>query len=381
MSVRLIVNATILNQTRQTGLGVYAAGLLLPLLKLCVVDSRLSEIVLAGRRESIESSFGSVCTGPKMRLVTVNTTQPIGRLFALDRLMVAEKKRPGGILFYSPTHHGVVRRGFSQIITVHDLFGRLFPNNYRQQYLYFRWYLPRILARTSRVMVDSVSTGRDLHRFYADCPPSEVVHAALRSDLVESPLCESPLDEDERFFLFVGPSYRYKNCKRLIDAFFAYRHTHSGKLVFAGGREEYLRDLRQHLSEHYRDLAQEVIFLSYPSAEELSWLYRRATALMLTTLYEGFGLPALEAMACDCPVVASRAGSLPEVCGEAALFVDPEKVDSIACAMVRVANDRALRESLIAAGRQNVLRFSWEKSALKVYQALLACADEADAAI
>ncbi|MCX6834623.1 MAG: glycosyltransferase family 1 protein [candidate division Zixibacteria bacterium] len=376
MPVDLVINATILNQPRLTGLGVYAAALLAPLLKLCVAEHQFSKIIVAGQPDRLRECLGAIAADPRIQIRTVLTLNPAWRLLALDRLIVAERGRSKNVLFYSPTHHGVMRGGIRQVITIHDLFARLFPQNYRQQYRYFRWYLPRILARTNRVMVDSANTAMDLRRFYPDSPPSEVIHAALRPDLPMTEPCMLPLLHGHRFFLFVGPSYAYKNGVRLIDAFARFRTIKPVKLVFAGGREEYVRDLRRHQVEHHPALAGEIVFLDYPSTGELAWLYRNAAALMLTTLYEGFGLPALEAMACDCPVVASRAGSLPEVCGDAALMIDPEDVDSMTEAMSQVIANDDLRQSMIASGRRNVRRFSWETSAEKVYRILLALVED-----
>jgi glycosyltransferase involved in cell wall biosynthesis len=320
MSTQLIINATILNQSHLTGLGVYTANLLPPLVRSIIDDDRFAQVVIAGNPERLQHTLGTVTNHPKIQVRRLTTEHPIGRLIALDRLVVSERQQSGETIFYSPTHHGVVRRGLTQVITVHDLFARIFPHNYRQQYYYFRWYLPRVLARTSRVIVDSASTTKDLQRYYPNSPPAVVVHAAIRSDLSTAAPQAIPSLSNQSYFLFIGPSYRYKNCVRLIDAFAAYRRSESGKLVLVGGRETYVGELKHHLSTKYTGLREDVIFLDYVEVSELAWLYKNATALMLTTLYEGFGLPALEAMACGCPVIASWAGSLPEVCGEAAQF-------------------------------------------------------------
>ncbi|MEW5796969.1 MAG: glycosyltransferase family 1 protein [Candidatus Zixiibacteriota bacterium] len=373
MSARLVINATILNQPRQTGLGIYTANLLPPLLRWAAEDTNFSEIVIAGTPDSLRESLGPALDHPKTGVHEIPTVSPFRRLWHLDRLVMAERKRAGCVVFYSPTHHGVVRGGIIQVITVHDLFARIFPHNYRRQYYYFRWYVPRILANTSRVIVDSECTGADLRRFYTRCPAIDVVHAAVREDLSSKTLSEVLSLRDQRFFLFLGATFPYKNCLRLIDAFAEYRKTGSARLVFVGGRDEYTDRLQRHLEQKHAGLIGDVIFVEYASVSELVWLFRHAIALMLTTLYEGFGLPALEAMACDCPVIASRAGSLPEVCDEAALFVNPTDTASITRAMLEVERDSAIRERLIQAGQENVRRFSWDKSAEKVYRVLRSC--------
>jgi len=370
MPVRLLVNATILNQPHLTGLGVYVAGLLPPLLKLCIDHEGWSEIMLAGRPDSLVEILGDVTSHREVRLLPVDTCHPIARLVALDRLVVKERQGSSELVFYSPTHHGVVRGGIKQMITIHDLFARIFPRNYRQQYWYFRWVLPRILAQCNHVIVDSNSTGHDLRRFYHGIPTTTVIPAALRTDFANTPPCEVEGLANEKYFLFVGPNYWYKNCLSLIDAFAGYRSSGAAKLVFVGGREAYLGELRQHLRESHPGLVEDVYFLGYVAPGQLVWLYRHAVALMITTLYEGFGLPALEAMACDCPVIASRAGSLPEVCGEAAWFVDPENVSDILLAMSEIEADGTRRQTLITAGRENLRRYSWEASAREVFNVL-----------
>ena len=372
MATRLILNATILNKSQMTGLGVYTANLVPPLLRMVVDDDRFAQVVMAGNPKLLRDVLGAAVDHPKIRLHDLATEHPVGRLLALDRLAVAERRQQGGAVFYSPTHHGVVRGGLTQIITVHDLFARLFPHNYRQQYYYFRWFLPRVLAHTSRVIVDAASTADDLRRFYPTAPPAVVVHAAIRSDLSATIPKEIPSLSGERFFLFIGPSYWYKNGVRLLDAFAAFRQGHAGKLVFVGGRDAYVGELRRHIEVHQAHLIDDIVFFDYVDVSELAWLYRNATALMLTTLYEGFGLPALEAMACACPVVASSVGSLPEVCGEAARYVDPEDTGQITLAMREMSTDRVARQRLISSGSENLRRFDWEVSARKVYETIVA---------
>jgi len=373
VSVRILVNATILNNPRPTGLGVYTAAVLPRLLVAFDNDVRVTETVLIGDPERIAAACGDLSAYPGVVLRRVTTNHPIHRLIALNRAVLSESRGKWPVLFYSPTHHGVITGMACQVITVHDLFARLFPHNYRMQSWYFKMYLPRVLAKTSKVIVDSAATAADLRRFYPAAPSTSVVHLAARSDMRDTPVSEIAALSGRRFFLFVGPSYPYKNCERLIEAFVALPRTGDGvALVFVGGRASYVERLQRQAAALKLESA-DVVFLEYVSPGELVWLYRQATALMITTLYEGFGLPALEAMQCDCPVVASRRGSLPEVCGEAALYVDPEDVRQITDAMAKLASDDATSQTLIAAGRRNLTRFSWDVTASKVAKAITAC--------
>lgn len=368
----LVINATILNQPRLTGLGIYTVNVLQHLFDPALDSDEFDRIKLIGSRARLEELFEKSLKDDRVRVAHCPTVNPLWRLIELNRL-VARRRDKQDLVFYSPTHHGVTLRGVPQVITIHDLFARLFPANYRSQYLYFRYYLPRILARTSTVVTVSENTASDLAKFYRAVPDIVPIHEATRSDLSSIEPIKIPRLADQRFYLFIGPSYEYKNCVRLIDAFCEYRRSGEGWLVFSGGRQEYLQTLSEHIERSCPHLRDSIIFLGYVEPGELVWLYQHAICLMMVTLYEGFGLPALEAMQFDCPVVAANVGALPEVSGEAAYFVDPRNVSAIAGAMDRLGRDQALGSRLVAAGRTNLKRFSWEKTAREVFQVIREC--------
>ena len=155
------------------------------------------------------------------------------------------------------------------------------------------------------------------------------------------------------FFLFVGELGKNKNERRILEAFIA-----SGlpiSFVFVTGRTSCPPSLRDFLSDELRD---RVIFLSHLPAEQLQWLYTRARALIFVSLYEGFGLPILEAFAARLPVLTSRRSAMPEIAGDAALLVHPEAVFEIARAMCRLQNDESLRKTLMQKGKNRLKDFS-----------------------
>jgi glycosyltransferase involved in cell wall biosynthesis len=175
---------------------------------------------------------------------------------------------------------------------------------------------------------------------------------------------------DGPFFLYVGAAYPYKNLPRLIDAFA--RVSGYYRLVLAGDQEDFGAALQQQVRT--LGLGERVAFPGRVTDAELAALYDAALAYAFVSRREGFGLPALEAMAAGVPVVAARAGSLPEVCGEAARYCDPMDLDSIATALSEVATDTRLRTRLEALGRQRVAEFSWTRTAeqtLNVYRGAL----------
>lgn len=175
---------------------------------------------------------------------------------------------------------------------------------------------------------------------------------------------------DAPFLLYVGAAYPYKNLARLIEAFARVGGDH--RLVLAGDHEDFGAALRAHAEA--AGLAGRVVFTGAVSEAELAALYGAALAYVFVSLSEGFGLPGLEAMAAGVPVVAARAGSLPEVYGDAARYCDPLEVESIAAALTDVVGDVELRARLIALGRERAAEFSWTRMAeqtLAVYREAL----------
>lgn len=134
-----------------------------------------------------------------------------------------------------------------------------------------------------------------------------------------------------------------------------------------GGRKEYTDELKRAVKEF--DIKR-VRFLKYVPTPELPALYAAATALVYPSLYEGFGLPPLEAMACGCPVIVSNTSSLPEVCGNAACYIDPKNEDEMAEVMVAVVSDGGLRLKLKNKGLSRAKLFSWDKTALGIHNIL-----------
>lgn len=173
------------------------------------------------------------------------------------------------------------------------------------------------------------------------------------------------------YFLYVGSAYPYKNLPRLIDAFaqFADRAPGDSLLVLAGDHEQFAPELAERARVH--GIPKRVVLPGPVSDPELSALYGAALAYVFVSLGEGFGLPGLEAMTAGVPVVAARAGSLPEIYADAAEYCDPRDVASIAAALERIAGDEELRARLSARGRERAADFSWTRTAeqtLAVYR-------------
>jgi glycosyltransferase involved in cell wall biosynthesis len=186
------------------------------------------------------------------------------------------------------------------------------------------------------------------------------------------------LSPDERFLLYVGGLSPHKNLSRLVEAF-AQGAPAEVKLLLVGDVHDVFHtcvpEIRAVIGKH--DMDDRVVMTGYVPDDDLVFLYSHAYALVQPSLMEGFGLPAVEAMACGTPVISSRAGSLPEVVGEAGVYFDPTDVDSMSEAIRSFLSDPTLRRALARLTRQRSAIFTWDASA----RALLTCFDELEAEV
>jgi glycosyltransferase involved in cell wall biosynthesis len=179
----------------------------------------------------------------------------------------------------------------------------------------------------------------------------------------------------EKTILYLGSTRPHKNLLRLIRAFgkLLSQSDIDCQLVVAGEKDKNLLVLRNLTNE--LGLSNRIIFLNHLSQEELLLLMNTADIFVFPSLYEGFGLPPLEAMACGTPVIASNVASMPEVIGDAAILVNPEDEQEIASAMLRLLKDNGLRQELVKKGYQRIRTFTWKNTAektIEVYQKVMA---------
>jgi glycosyltransferase involved in cell wall biosynthesis len=234
--------------------------------------------------------------------------------------------------------------------------------------------------RSARILTVSEASKRDILKFF-NVPPEKVV--VVYNAIDERFSCE-PLPEDvarvrarfqldQRFVLYVGNIKPHKNVERLIEAFQALRRRdlHDIKLLIIGDEISSFPALRRAVHRH--KLHKHVRFLGYLPDETLAILYHLASVFVFPSLYEGFGLPPLEAMASGTPVVTSNVSSLPEIVGDAAILVDPYSVDAIEDGMRRVLTDPILAADMRRKGLLRARQFSWQQSVAKtlaIYRAI-----------
>ena len=277
-------------------------------------------------------------------------------------------------LFHSPDFVlPPLRRGKS-LVTIHDLTFLIHPECADPRLVkYLGSRVPRAIERASMVLADSECTKKDLVRLLgAPVEKIEVVYGGV------SPVFSSVTDEsllyqiqkkygiDRPFILSVGRLEPRKNLGRLIDAYRLLRQeTNLPHRLLLAGEEGWLYD-SLFVQVEKLELKSDVIFLGFVPDEELPALFSLADVFAFPSLYEGFGLPPLEAMACGAPVVASDTSCLPEVLSEAALFVDPTDVRALAETLHRVLIDEELRQEMSKRGLGRAAQFSWSASAQKL---------------
>ncbi len=307
---------------------------------------------------------------------------PFPRLWTHLRLSAEMALRPPDLLFV-PAHVLPILHPRRSVVTVHDLGYLAYPETHtRLSRLYLDWSTRYNARHARRILVDSLATQRDLASQYGVSQSKMVVaYPAGAEDLapLKDPARLSQVRDrygtGERYFLYVGTLHPRKNLGTLIRAFALLRARGTiapdVRLVLAGKRGWMYDDIACQIDE--ANQGDRVVLPGYVPAEDLAALLSGALAFVMPSRYEGFGLPVLEAMACDTPVICSNASSLPEVAGDAALLCDPDDPEGFAEQMSRIYGDASLRRDLIARGRQRVASSSWSRCArtvLDVFQAL-----------
>jgi glycosyltransferase involved in cell wall biosynthesis len=294
-----------------------------------------------------------------------------GRRGHLDRLLWTQRQLPallrssGAPLLLSPLPEAPLLRGVRSVVLAHDLLPLRYPQ-LTPLLAYHLIYVPLVLHRAVRVLCNSEATAREVHGRLG-VPARRLVPIRLGFD----PGRLRPLgSQREPFFLVLGRHDPHKNLERVLRAFARLGDpARELRLKLVGPHDRRYTPVLQRLAGEL-GIAARCDWLAWVSDDERLELFNRCRALVLVSLWEGFGLPALEAMACAAPVIAGRAGALPEVVGDAALVVDPRSVTAIADAMERLGREASLMRDLAAAGPQRAAGFRWDATAAQVTEVL-----------
>jgi glycosyltransferase involved in cell wall biosynthesis len=365
--VRIAVNASIVDRFL-TGLGVYAVNMVREL-------SRLHPDLTVYTPHPDLPEFSSVTA----RRIWRGVEPSRGRLGHLARLLWLQVALPFHLradrasLLFSPLPEGIFLASIPQAVVVHDLIPLHFPKSFPRQWIYFRHLIPLLLRRSRIILCDSESTREDLSRYYRlDRRRIHVVPVGYDRRRFR-PGVDPELFRRRHglgpYMLYVGNLLPHKNLSRLLEAFALLASAIPHSLVIAGRKDPRYFPVLSAEAERL-GVGQRVRFLDYIAGDDLPALYAGADLFVFPSLYEGFGLPPLEAMACATPVVASNSSSIPEVVGKAAVLVDPLNTKALASAMAEVLNEAGLRERLRGLGLQQVSQFTWERSARQLLNIL-----------
>jgi len=240
-----------------------------------------------------------------------------------------------------------------------------------------RMFLGIAAKRAEKIITISESTKKDIAKYFRINPSKILItYPGLNQNIAMGDNSREILNKynlPPDFLLFVGTLEPRKNIVRLIEAYHRLIINYqllitNFKLVIVGKRGWHYQEIFEKVKK--LQLENRVVFLNYVSDEDLPYLYNSAACFIYPSLYEGFGLPVLEAMACGCPVITSNVSSLPEVVGEAGILIDPYNIDEIAEALQKVLTDENLRQELKRKGLEQARKFSWEKTARGILKIL-----------
>ncbi|MDJ0772102.1 MAG: glycosyltransferase family 1 protein [Mastigocoleus sp. MO_167.B18] len=264
-------------------------------------------------------------------------------------------------LLFSPLPEAPLYNRCRYVVTVHDVIPLRFPKRFSPLTPYHRYYIPEVLKQAEHVICNSMATARDITDFLK-IPANKITPIPLAYDVNCFQFHKNAnTHHNKQYFIYIGQHKTHKNVHRLIKAFAGLAHKKDYQLWIAGSRDKrYTPHLQQLATE--LGVGEQVKFFDYVSAKELPDMISQAVALVFPSLWEGFGFPVLEAMACGTPVITSNISSLPEVAGDAAILIDPYNHNEITAAMESLASDRQLRSHLSQKGLEQASKFTWEKT-------------------
>ncbi len=303
--------------------------------------------------------------------------------YAFSRLI----NKYGFDVFFSAFQVAPLAVACPMTVIVHDMMDLMYPDAFTHHPFlikmglksFFKFAIPRTIKRSDRIITVSESTRKDLLDYFKDVPPWKVVSILEGVEPSFAPVTEkAALDAVKkkygitgRFILYLGSIKPYKNLNGVVEAFARLRNRHGIKdveLVIAGLKHFTVDDFQKKVDS--LGLGSSVRRVGFISEEDLPAVYSTAEVFLFPSIWEGFGLPALEAMACGAPVITSNTSSLPEVVGDAGIKVNPLDYDEMALRLKEVLADEGLRERMRSMGIARARGFSWEKAAARTLEVI-----------
>ncbi|MEM8829372.1 MAG: glycosyltransferase family 1 protein [Cyanobacteria bacterium P01_G01_bin.19] len=265
-----------------------------------------------------------------------------------------------GKLIFTPIPEAPLYSDCRYVAVCHDLIPLRFPRTTSPLTNYFRYVVPRVLEQAEHIICNSNATAGDIVDFYG-IKSNKITPILLGYDRQNFYPRKEPFTVLNRpYFLYLGRQDYHKNLSGTIAAFAGIKNT-KYCLAIAGSKDRrFTPQLERQIKE--LEIQDRVAFFDYLNYQELPKIISNAVALIFPTLWEGFGLPVLEAMACGTPVIASNLASLPEIIGDAGMSIDPYDTSAITSAMIDISTNSQMRNKLSELGLKQARKFSWQKT-------------------
>ncbi|WP_083498663.1 glycosyltransferase family 4 protein [Thermosulfidibacter takaii] len=316
------------------------------------------DIILLGKTEEIKEYSWS----EKVEIIESNS-----KIYSIKEQFELFSKIPECDIFWSPHYNIPILpiRAKKRMVTIHDVYHLAFQHTLPlSQRIYAKFMINQALQRSDIVLTVSEFSKQEIIKYAGTSKDINAIYNGIEPQWYEKqPLS---LSERDNYITFVGNVKPHKNLVRALKAFSLLRDK-SLKFKIVGKKNNFIT-VDKEVEKIAQKLGSRVEFTGYVSDIKLKELYRKAKLFLFPSLYEGFGLPPLEAMACGTPVVVSNTASLPEVCGDAAYYVNPYDINDIARGIELVLKDEELQKELIQKGLKRVKLFSWETSAKKLIE-------------
>jgi len=354
-------------QWQNTGVGNYLVNLLKGLSRIDRVNTYsifLSKVNCNGKIPEVDNF--SVRANPAHSLIWKNVWLP------------REVRKAGIDVVHFPAYTGSFISVGRNVVTIHDLIHKVNPEWFsRRELLLIDLPVSNGIRKANKIITVSESAKRDVMKYYG-VKDEDIAVTLEAADVSFRPIQDTLLLEnlkkkytiDTEFILYVGVLFKRRNIARLLEAFTMLREDKNikHKLVIAGPGKKYF-SLDQLIDKF--GIRNDVIYLGYVEQDDLPLLYNAASFFVYPSLYEGFGLPVLEAMSCAKAVITSNVSSLPEVIGDAGLLIDPVNTEELYHALYLLSKNTVLREKLGAMALERSKLFSWDEMArqtVKVYE-------------
>jgi glycosyltransferase involved in cell wall biosynthesis len=375
--VKIAVNTRLLIKNKMEGIAVHAYNVLK---RITVAHPEHQFLFLFDRPYNEEFIFSSNVTPI---VLFPQARHPILFYLWFEYSVARTLKSVKPDIFYSPDGFLSLKANTCSLPVMHDINYEHYPEDLPKVVSrYYKKYNPLFLKKGQRVLTVSEFSKKDIADTYHISPDKiDVVYNG--ADMAYKPISKEEKENIKQkytggkdYFIYVSALHPRKNVKRLLLAFDKVKENSGSdiKLVLVG--PEYFKNSEMQQVHATMKYKQDVVFTGRLNVDELCKVMGAAFALTYVSYFEGFGIPIVEAMQCDVPVITSNVTSMPEVAGDAALLVDPMSVDSIAKGMLDILQNESLRQKLVEKGRIRRNNFSWDKTASLTWDAIIKTADE-----